>query len=195
MITAVELGENLAEYSRQKFLGNPNIKIVNSSFENYEDGQRYDLIYSATAFHWIDPEIGYPKALSMLKEGGSLALFWNRPFAAMEDNPMHVEIQNVYSKYRPGSAKPKRHGEKDRLKILNAIKSFGFKDTETRLYCGQRNFSADEYIGLLSTYSDHIAMQEDVKRLFEKEIAEIINKLGGTMTIFDTMDLYLAKRP
>ncbi len=108
LITAVELGENLAAYSRQKFLDYPNIKIVNGCFEDYEDGQRYDLIYSATAFHWIDPEIGYPKARRLLRKGGSLALFWNRPFAAMEDNPMHVEMQNVYSKYRPGSAKPKR---------------------------------------------------------------------------------------
>ncbi len=76
---------------------------------------------------------------------------------------------------------------------MNAIKSFGFKDAEIHLYCGRRNFSAAEYIGLLNTYSDHISLPPDIKTAFEKEIAEIITKLGGTMTIFDTMDLYLAK--
>lgn len=39
-----------------------------------------NIRYSATAFHWIPEEIGYPKVIQMLKPHGTLALFWNKPF-------------------------------------------------------------------------------------------------------------------
>ncbi|MGI5899044.1 MAG: class I SAM-dependent methyltransferase [Christensenellales bacterium] len=193
-ITAVELGEDLAEFSRQKFSEYENLTIINSSFEDFETGTAFDLIYSAMAFHWIKDEIGYPKAHGLLKKGGTLALFWNHPSAASEDDQMHVEIQKVYAKYRP-SARPKPHGEEDCRAIAEKIARFGFADVEFRLYHGERNFSAQDYIGLLNTYSDHIALPPEIKGVFEKEIAEAINNLGGTMTVFDTIDLYLAKKP
>ena len=39
----------------------------------------YDLVYSASAFHWIPEEIGYPKVYGMLKPGGAFARFANHP--------------------------------------------------------------------------------------------------------------------
>lgn len=37
----------------------------------------FDLVISATAFHWISPEIGYPKAAQVLKDSGYIAIFSN----------------------------------------------------------------------------------------------------------------------
>ena len=36
-----------------------------------------DLVVAATSFHWVEPEIGAPKALSVLRPGGSIAIWWN----------------------------------------------------------------------------------------------------------------------
>ena len=36
-----------------------------------------DLVVAATSFHWVEPEIGVPKALSVLRPGGSVAIWWN----------------------------------------------------------------------------------------------------------------------
>ncbi|MEM8768069.1 MAG: methyltransferase domain-containing protein [Pseudomonadota bacterium] len=39
--------------------------------------QHFDLLVSATAFHWIAPALGLSKAHRLLKPGGAAALFWN----------------------------------------------------------------------------------------------------------------------
>jgi hypothetical protein len=39
--------------------------------------QSFDLVLAATAFHWIPPEISYPKAAQLLKRNGRLAIFSN----------------------------------------------------------------------------------------------------------------------
>jgi len=38
-------------------------------------------------------------------------------------------------------------------------------------------------------------MQKDKRILFEKEIIEAIDYCGGEYTIYDTIDLYLARKP
>ena len=58
-IMAVEIGKNLTELTRHKFKDYSNISIVNSSFQSYVcENDSFDLVYSASAFHWIDEEKG-----------------------------------------------------------------------------------------------------------------------------------------
>lgn len=97
-LIAIELGENLAEFSKNKFKAYKNFNILNIPFEDFKyDENTFDLIYSATAFHWIDENIGYPKALKLLKPGGTLALFWNKPFIGRKDDLLHQKFK-VYMK-------------------------------------------------------------------------------------------------
>ena len=89
-VTAIELGKNLSEYSKEKFKEYINFSIYNTSFEDFEDNDNsVDILYSATAFHWIPEDISYPKALRLLKNGGTLALFWNKPFPSQKDDLLH----------------------------------------------------------------------------------------------------------
>lgn len=65
-LTAVEYGENFAEVCRQKFSDYPKFSAVVGKFEDFAGKENsYDLIYSASAFHWIPEEIGYPKVFSL----------------------------------------------------------------------------------------------------------------------------------
>ena len=69
-VTAVELGEKLAAYSQVKFQNFFNLEILQGDFMKCPlQGDSFDLLYSATAFHWIPEEQGYPKALRLLKAG------------------------------------------------------------------------------------------------------------------------------
>lgn len=95
-LTAIELGKDLSEYSKLKFREYKNFTVCNTVFEEFEcPNYSIDLIYSATAFHWIPDEIGYPKAFKLLKNDGTLALFWNRPFVSREDDELHRNIQKI----------------------------------------------------------------------------------------------------
>jgi len=194
-LTAIELGENMAAFAQHKFAGFDNFSVINSDFESIKlENESYDLIYSATAFHWIPQELGYTKVFDLLKGGGTLALFWNHP--SMEQNELYTKMQETYSKYQPGDRGTVHKFSEDKcIEIADTIKSYGFADVECKLYHSERVFDAQQYISLLNTYSDHRSRQEDSRLLFETELANVINKYGGSVKIQDTIDLYLAKKP
>lgn len=193
-ITAIELGDKLAAYTKEKFRDYDNFSIQNIAFENYKyKNNSIDLMYSATAFHWIPDEIGYQRAYEMLRSGGVIALFWNRP--SVETLDMHYDLQSVYAKYMPTMKEPNKNHQEVYQKVIDAINRFGFIDLQFKLMYQTRSLNAEEYVLLLNTYSDHIAMESNIKDKVYSDIKEVINKYGGIITIHDTIDLYMAKKP
>lgn len=56
-ITAIELGADLAAKARQALADYPTVKIITGAFEDVKlPSGHYDLVYSATAIHWVKPE-------------------------------------------------------------------------------------------------------------------------------------------
>lgn len=196
-VTAIELGDKLAAFSRNKFSNYSNFKIENIAFEDYEtDQESLDLIYSATAFHWIPIEIGYPKLFNLLKPGGAIALFWNRPFVGKEDDPLHQAIGQIYQDLRPGSSRKVLQHETKRYEgIMNNILTYGFTDLEFRLLHDERQFNAEEYVALLQTYSDHVGLEANIKQEFESRVQKAILDHGNVLRVYDTIEFYLARKP
>ncbi|MNN86286.1 hypothetical protein D3C81_2036910 [compost metagenome] len=63
-----------------------------------------------------------------------------------------------------------------------------------KLYHLTRRFSSNDYIALLNSYSDHRSMPSATKELFEAEIKEAIIQFGDVISVYDTIDLYLARK-
>lgn len=195
-LTAVEYGGNLAELCRQKFKAYPSFSAITTKFEDFVcDNNLFDLIYSASAFHWIPEEIGYTKVFEMLKSGGVFARFANHPYKDKGREEIHEALQKIYSVYLPGSLCSSEYSEDDAKRRADIAQNYGFIDISYKLYHRTRSFSAKEYISLLATYSDHIAIEENTRKKFFSEIEKAINNLGGQITIYDTIDLQLARKP
>lgn len=77
----MEYGEKFSKLCEKKFEGYKNFSVITDKFENvsFPDFQ-YDLVYSASAFHWVPEDIGYSKVYDMLKHGGAFARFANHPY-------------------------------------------------------------------------------------------------------------------
>jgi SAM-dependent methyltransferase len=74
-VRAVELGADMAALARQRLASFPNVEIETSSFEDWDDrGRRFDVLLSASAWHWVDPSIGWRRAREVLRPGGWMAL-------------------------------------------------------------------------------------------------------------------------
>jgi len=194
-LTAIEIGEDMAKFSKEKFAKFHNFDVINSDFENVNlENDNYDLIYSATAFHWIPQEVGYTKVFNLLKSGGVIALFWNHPFRA--DAELDFAIQEVYNTHEPiNNSTIHRFSEEKCLEMAKTIRKYGFVDVEYKLYQQTRIFDAPQYMSLLNTNSDHRARQKEIRILIESELSNAINNFGGKIEINDTIDLYLAKKP
>lgn len=195
-VTAVEPGEHFSALCQEKFAAYPNFSVVNGKFEETDfPPECSDLVYSASAFHWVPEEVGYRKVFEMLKSGGAFARFANHPFKDKGRPGMHEALQEIYAVYMPGSLVPKEYTEEAARSRAEIAVKYGFTDIQHHLYRRTRDFTAAEYVQLLGTYSDHIAIEETTRRKFFGEIELAINDLGGTITIYDTIDLQLARKP
>lgn len=200
-LTAVEYGERFSKLCEEKFREYQNFSVITGRFENisFPDSQ-YDLVYSASAFHWIPEDIGYSKVYDMLKPGGAFARFANHPHRDKGNPILSAEIDKLYSQYYYGYyGKEKNaeteYGEEQAAERAQIAEKYGFVDIRHAMFYRTRTFSAKEYIELLGTYSDHIAMEEKIRTEFFAKIEETINQYGGTFTIYDTIDLQLARKP
>jgi SAM-dependent methyltransferase len=194
-LTAVELGEEMARFSKEKFANFPNFTMINSDFEQVNlESDTYDLVYSATAFHWIPQEVGYPKVFNLLKSGGVIALFWNH--ASRVNAELDCAMQEVYLKYplyQPSTIH--RFSEDNCLEIAKTIREYGFVDVNYHIYHQTRILDAPQYRSLLNTNSDHRARQDEIRTIIESELSKVIHDFGGKIDINDKMDLYLARKP
>ena len=200
-LTAVEYGDQLAALCREKFSKYSCFSVMTVKFEDADlPDDSFDLIYSASAFHWVPEEIGDPKVLRMLKSGGAFARFANHPYQAKDNPVLFKEIQNAYAEYyypyykkEPG--KFSEYTEEQAAARAAVAEKYGFTDTRYLLFHRVRTLSAAEYRMLISTYSDHITIEESVRELFFGAVEDAINRHGGSVRIFDTLDLQLARKP
>lgn len=196
-VTAVELGTALAAYTIRKYADFPGLRMVNLPFEEFRcPPGSFDLFYSATAFHWIPADAGYARAFELVKPGGAIALFWNRPAPGQPDHPLFRRIQDIYDALVPHmSLKGK---PEDREAVYSEIDSHlangGFTAVERRLYHATREFNAANYVELLDTYSDHKALDEETRLRLYGGIREAIECAGGKIEIHDTVDLHLGRK-
>jgi ubiquinone/menaquinone biosynthesis C-methylase UbiE len=74
-VVALEPGKQLISLAEQKLQAAPGMEFVNARFEDAQlpDGH-FRAAFSASAFHWIDPEVSWEKAARVLVPGGTLAL-------------------------------------------------------------------------------------------------------------------------
>ncbi|WP_285680531.1 class I SAM-dependent methyltransferase [Actinoplanes sp. NBRC 103695] len=72
-LTAIDIGAAMVEAARGN-VADEAARFEVCSFEDFAGGGPFDLIVSATAFHWIDPGVGLAKAARLLRPGGWLAL-------------------------------------------------------------------------------------------------------------------------
>jgi len=79
-ITCIEIGPDLVVAARRNLTDFPGVEITEGAFETCRplvDGQ-FDLVFAATAWHWIDMATRYERAWELLRPGGHLA-FWSAP--------------------------------------------------------------------------------------------------------------------
>lgn len=100
-VTAVELGAELAEVLVDR-LGQDRLNVVVGSFEEVElSPESFDLVAAATAFHWIDPEVGPHKAATLLRPGGWLALWWTSYGDLTKHDPFHDALTPILRRLAP----------------------------------------------------------------------------------------------
>jgi SAM-dependent methyltransferase len=173
-ITCLELGADLAAAARRNLAAFPAVQVVTASFETWrpQPPATFDLVFAATAWHWIDPAAGYPQAWRLLRPGGRLAI-WNQAHVFPDGgDSFFADIQDVYDEIgegMPSGTLRARPGEvPDSRADIEASGLFG--DVVVRQFDWSVSYDADSYLRLLDTFSGHIAMAQWQRRRLYGEI-------------------------
>jgi len=199
-LIAIDPGERFSALCREKFRKYPKFSVTTGKFEDVRlEENAYDLVFSASAFHWVPEKEGYEKVYRILKSGGAFARFANHPYRDKGKPELSDAIDELYARYystyhNRKHTKPVEYTEEDAVQKAEIAKKYGFEDVRHAMFYRTREFTAKEYIMLLGTYSDHIAIEETIRNKFFSEIERAINDHGGTITIYDTIDLQLARK-
>lgn len=194
-ILCLDIGAELLAIAREKLSDFPKVSFKNIAFEEWPARVgAFDLVYSATAFHWIPPEIGYPKAALALKPGGALAIIINehpRPF-----DGFFADVQPIYRQFVPewGDPYDRPTTEAEIRTTADYIESTGlFETLSVRTYPWTRTYSTEEYLRLLNTYSGHLRLEPGRRRSLYQSMAELImRRYGGKVEKPYITVLYLA---
>ncbi len=199
-VLSIELGENLAAIACAKLVAFPQVEVLTGDFERWPvEEQGFDLVTSATALHWIDESMRYHKIARALKPGGAVAPFWYAHVHTDKDRGFFEGVQRVYLRVVPEKAKFYKglsRPEDIPASESGRVEATGLYGPVTvRRYPFEVEYDGESYIRLLNTYSDHRALESDVrKRLFEG-IAELIDtEYGGYITKGYLATLYVAHR-
>jgi ubiquinone/menaquinone biosynthesis C-methylase UbiE len=93
-ITCIDCGDNLLEICKKKYVDKNNISFLLCKYEDYNFSKRYDVIFSATAYHWIKQPDGNNKTIELLKDDGIFALLKNH--LVKRDQGFFIESQPIY---------------------------------------------------------------------------------------------------
>jgi SAM-dependent methyltransferase len=74
-VTAIEPGARLAGLALQRLEGAGELELLNTRFEDASlPRARFRAVFSASAIHWVDPDVGWRRIVDMLAPDGTLVL-------------------------------------------------------------------------------------------------------------------------
>jgi SAM-dependent methyltransferase len=196
-IVAIELGAELAAVARRNLARFPAVEVVTAVFEAWPlPPEPFDLVLSATAFHWIDPAVRVAKSADALRPGGTLATIATHHVAGGTE-PFFADMQDCYERWDPATPPGLR------LEPAEAIPTDGeeiersdrFARPEFRRYATDIPYSTASYIDVLLTYSGHRALPPDAQRGLLDCIAGLVDgKYGGRIVKRYLSELRTARR-
>jgi SAM-dependent methyltransferase len=184
-VFGVEPGAELATIARNRLANYPESSVCTSRFEDIEVRNHFfDVVASATAWHWIDPSVGYGKAAQALKPTGIVAFWWNAHVPDSVD-PRWVPIRRVYEQVAPELAVLARltpdRPDYDPSTELHACGHF--RDIDQEVFGFEVNYTAERFLSLLDTYASHRCLDDERRhRLYDELTTVIANELNGSVT-------------
>lgn len=195
-ITALEPGRSLGALARANLAAYENVEIVESTFEDYEGAaQRFDGIFSATAFHWIDPDIKYRKAFDLLTDDGLLVLYWNN--YGIQDAALGRAVEELYAAYgmKTDSRSVYERQLENMTRRRNEIGDSGlFRVIKHALFRTVIPYSKRKYLGLLATFSDHSKEKVPAIDSFYRDVGGLIDGCNGVIEVTVTVNLEIARK-
>ncbi len=195
-VTAVELSPELAAVARRQLAGYARVEVVVSAFEDWgPPAALYDAFVCATAYHWLDPVTRVQRISAALRPGGTVAVIWTHHVAGGTVD-FFAEVQHHYLRWDPSARlddrlPPERAVPASTTEVLG---SDLVTDVQSHRFGVDVDYSADEYVDLLSTYSSSLVLSPEASAALLGSIHDLITtRFGGRVAKRYLFELVLAR--
>ena len=216
-VEAIDPGANMLRLAERRAGEGAAVCFHQGRFEEVAlPGAAFAAVFSATAFHWIEPEVGWARAASLLAPGGVLALLqhcdvWD-PRTVDDSRAQLVALGKVAPEIAsswPGirDADTIRSGAYDRRENISEVWSWIgrhdlavpeaaelFNDVQVATVSIYTEVTADKLNALLRTTSLYARVRADRRPEFEAENRRAAERLGGVVRISELGVLVTGRR-
>lgn len=196
-VTCVELGASMAEVARDRLAPFPSVEIVVADFDTWAGTPgSFDGVLAFTSFHWLDPATRFPRIAALLRPSGVLGVVGTHHVLPPGGDDFFVDVQEDYVAVVPEDAASHEGGPPPPEAIGElAFDEQLFEPVAHHRYLWELDYTADEYIAVLSTYSGHIALPEEQRERLFARIRRRIEPRGGVRKSYLTTLDALTPRP
>jgi ubiquinone/menaquinone biosynthesis C-methylase UbiE len=216
-VTALEPGKNLITLARQNLKGAEAVEFVNARFEDASlPSEKFQAVFSASAFHWIDPKVSWQKTADVLVPSGALALV---QYCGLEDprsqrdqeallaalRKVAPDIADNWPAYRDLDATlagiEQRRGNVSAAWAWLGSYDIGqdyagrlFGDVQVAVMPRLIEHSLDELSAIVRTLSFYARLSPDQRQALEREYEAIYERFGRPVVVSTVATLVTARR-
>jgi len=198
-IDCVDLGANMAALARTRLAAFQRVTIAVADFDHWNTDARYDLVYLATAYHWLNPATRVERIARLLAPAAWLAVWRNHQVRGEGISDQFFRAaQQIYAREAPALA-AKFTGLIDPNEVAPAEteewRASGlFAGLQTRVYLWSKDYTATEYVRVLDTHSDHRMLPADRRERLFDGLLRLAGEFGGTVTREHATILHMARK-
>lgn len=150
------------------------IPIEVTTFEDWTaSGRLFDLVVFAQSFHWVDPDVALPKARSILRPGGRLALLSNRVTPL---SPERSTLDEAYVGILDAPARPAIDAVHNN-ELMTTVQRYGYS-IERRSVTEHLHYTADDWVNMMLTYSNVATLSTATQSKLSSRLRQRIGHAG-----------------
>ncbi len=165
-IDCIDIGDDLIRIAKSKFVNHKNIRFILAPYEDYIFNKKYDMILSATAYHWIKQPEGDKKTRELLKNDGVFVKI--STINSNKEEGYFKKSQSIYEKYF--IEKIEKNNNNENIKDTDI-----FETVHKEILEWKKSYTSEEYLMLLSTYSDHRNLESSKRIGLFRELKYLID--------------------
>ena len=196
-LVGIEPDPRLAAFLRESLAGR--VELRETSLEDAELENDFELAAAASSFHWIDEDVGLAKLHAALRPRGWVALWWTSFGDETRPDPFMQAVDPLFENVPHGPSGPsagRPSFARDAELRLAALARAAFEECHHDEMRRTNAWDAEGIRGLYATFSPINSLDADRRRELLDAVERIASaEFGGRVEKPLITSLYTARRP
>jgi SAM-dependent methyltransferase len=198
-MTCLEPDPRMAARLAKEVAPFPHVTIEVTRLESYSRPLAFDALIAAQSWHWVDRAQRWDLAHEALREGGTVALFWNKYIVADDETRLALaEIDNRYGVVNAGNGVTSKENEgeielEEGWPAYDLASDARFEDLVSRRYRRHLDYDNATFLDLLASTSGYRILEDADREQLFGEVTTYLNHRGEVLAMNIVTDLFLGR--